>query len=91
MLHYLSTDLPLHLLGFLAILFVTALVNRHLLHRARRHSAPPRLPKLSILVPARNEEANIARCVRSLLAQDYPDFELLVLDDESTDRTRTIL
>ena len=33
---------------------------------------------MSVLIPARNEESNIERCVTSLLAQDYPDFELLV-------------
>jgi chlorobactene glucosyltransferase len=46
---------------------------------------------VSILVPARNEEKNIARCVHSLLALDYPSFEVLVLDDQSTDKTRSIL
>lgn len=48
-------------------------------------------PHVSILVPARNEERAIARCVRSLLAQDYPAFELLALDDHSEDRTGEIL
>jgi len=46
---------------------------------------------VSILVPARNEEKNIARCVQSLLAFDYPAFEVLVLDDQSSDSTRSIL
>ncbi len=44
-------------------------------------------PRVSILVPARNEALNIGPCVRSLLAQDYPNCELLVLDDHSTDGT----
>ncbi|MBV7329824.1 glycosyltransferase family 2 protein [Chloroflexi bacterium TSY] len=48
-------------------------------------------PSVSILVPARNEATNIGRCVSSLLFQDYPDFEVLVLDDHSTDETWTIL
>ncbi len=48
-------------------------------------------PLVSILVPARNEEANIAGCVNSLRAQDYPHLEILVLDDESTDRTAEIV
>lgn len=48
-------------------------------------------PFVSILVPARNEEANIADCINSLRMQDYPDFEVLVLDDESTDRTAEIV
>jgi chlorobactene glucosyltransferase len=47
--------------------------------------------RVSILVPARNEERSIGECVVSLLAQDYPDFELLVLDDSSTDRTAAIV
>ncbi len=48
-------------------------------------------PLVSILVPARNEAGNIARCVRSLLNQDYPNFELLVLDDNSEDATSSIV
>src|SRR5436190_14555868 len=48
-------------------------------------------PRVSILVPARNEERCIGDCVRSLLAQDYPDWELIVLDDQSTDATPRIL
>jgi chlorobactene glucosyltransferase len=44
-----------------------------------------------VLVPARDEEANIGPCVRSLLAQNYPDFEVLVLDDASRDGTGRIL
>ena len=46
---------------------------------------------ISVLIPARNEEKNIAACVRSLLAQDYPDFDVYVLDDHSEDATRGIL
>ena len=46
------------------------------------------LPSLSIIVPARNEERNIARCVNSLLATRHSDFEVIVVDDRSTDATR---
>jgi chlorobactene glucosyltransferase len=48
-------------------------------------------PRLSLIVPARNEERNIRRCVESLLAQSYPDLEVIVLDDRSTDSTAMIL
>ena len=49
------------------------------------------LPRVSILVPARNEALNIEACVRSLLAQDYPSFKVHVLDDHSTDGTGEIV
>jgi chlorobactene glucosyltransferase len=48
------------------------------------------LPSLSIVVPARNEERQIERCLRSLLAQRHPDFEVILVDDRSEDRTRAI-
>ena len=50
----------------------------------------PDAPMVSILVPARNEALNIAACAGSLLAQDYPNWELLVLDDHSEDGTGEI-
>ncbi len=50
-----------------------------------------KLPRVSIIVPARNEAAMIETAVRSLLAIDYPDYELLVVDDRSEDATGEIL
>jgi len=52
---------------------------------------PAQRPSASLIAPARNEEHNIRRCVESLLAQSYPDFEVIVLDDLSTDSTPAIL
>jgi chlorobactene glucosyltransferase len=48
-------------------------------------------PLVSVLVPARNEALNIERCVRSLVQQNYGPFEILVLDDGSTDATPELL
>jgi chlorobactene glucosyltransferase len=48
-------------------------------------------PLVSIIVPARNEARVIERCVGSLLAQRYPNFEVIVVDDRSTDGTGEIL
>jgi chlorobactene glucosyltransferase len=48
-------------------------------------------PRVSIVVPARDEEREIEAAVGSLLAQDYPDFEVIVVNDRSTDRTGEIL
>ncbi len=49
------------------------------------------LPRVSILIPARNEEKNIGCCLDSILFQDYPSLEIIVLDDNSTDSTGAIL
>lgn len=77
--------------AFVACLVLISLSNWRVLRRMDRYRWAGRLPRVSVLVPARNEEANISNCVRSLLAQDYPDFEVVVLNDGSTDRTGEIL
>ena len=48
-------------------------------------------PPVSVIVPARNEALRIERCVGSILKSDYPDFEVIVVDDRSTDATGAIL
>lgn len=53
-------------------------------------SAEP-LPSLSVLIPVKNEEANIGDCLESLLAQDRTALEIIVTNDHSTDRTPEIL
>lgn len=50
-----------------------------------------RSPKVSVILPARNEEPYIARCLDSLLAQDYSNFEIIAINDSSTDRTGEIM
>jgi glycosyltransferase involved in cell wall biosynthesis len=54
---------------------------------------PPndRLPRLSVIVPARNEQRHIEAALESLLKQDYANLELIVVNDRSTDRTGQIL
>ncbi len=76
---------------FLAILLLISFVNLLTLKRLGQFSDPPYTPRVSLLVPARNEARNIEGCVRGLLAQNYPAFEVIVLDDESTDGTGEIL
>lgn len=88
---YLTHELIQNLIVFQAVLLLIIWSNLMILHQARQHKPPEQKPFLSILIPARNEEMNIARCVRSLLAQDYPTFEILVLDDQSNDSTPDII
>lgn len=77
----------------LSILAVNLILNLRALHRLGKDDGelPQPLPLISILIPARNEERNIAACVESLLKQDYPSFEILVLDDSSSDNTAAII
>ena len=49
------------------------------------------VPRVSVLVPARNEATRIPPCLRSLLRQDYPNYEVLVLDDHSEDETAQVV
>jgi chlorobactene glucosyltransferase len=48
-------------------------------------------PLISVIIPARNEQRNIYRCIQALLSQSYPNFEIIVVDDHSTDDTHQIL
>ncbi|MEK6938170.1 MAG: glycosyltransferase [Nanoarchaeota archaeon] len=79
------------LLIIVIIILFNHLTNIFSLSSLGSYPEPEVFPKVSILVPARNEERNIRKCIRSLLAQDYPNFELLVLNDNSTDATGEIL
>ncbi|MBZ0319540.1 MAG: glycosyltransferase [Anaerolineae bacterium] len=49
------------------------------------------LPRVSVLVPARNEARNIVSCIESLASQAYPNFEIIVLNDLSSDETGILL
>lgn len=58
----------------------------------RRHTGGASTqPLVSVVVAARNEEARIADCLSLLAAQDYPNFEVVVVDDGSTDATAELI
>jgi cellulose synthase/poly-beta-1,6-N-acetylglucosamine synthase-like glycosyltransferase/peptidoglycan/xylan/chitin deacetylase (PgdA/CDA1 family) len=67
-----------------------ALAGHHV-RRTRARISPDHAPSVAIVVPAYNEEVGIARAVRSLAASDYPEYEIVVIDDGSTDRTAEIV
>jgi chlorobactene glucosyltransferase len=67
-------------------------INEWLIPRLPRGGAAPAAsPRVSIVIPARNEERDVEAAVRSHLAQDYRDFEVVVVEDRSTDATPRIL
>ena len=89
---------PLALTIFDAVVFLAVVVPFVLLIRHRNAipklpalGEPPRLPRLSVVVPARDEGTTIARALGSLLEQDYPDLEIIVVDDRSSDATGDVL
>jgi len=73
-----------------AVLIPLTLVKRS---RIRRFPAPAAedAPLVSVIVPARNEAHDISACLATLLASDYPRFEVIVVDDESRDGTAEIV
>jgi len=56
-----------------------------------RLDAPPQWPRVSVLVPAKNEENTLFAAVQSLLRLDYPDLEIILINDRSTDATGTVV
>lgn len=84
------------LLAFIAfalfIIGVTTLSNVIMFPRLGRplHPLPGSPPSISFLIPARNEAPVIDTTVTALLGQSYPDFEVLLLDDGSTDETAAV-
>lgn len=52
---------------------------------------PHHTPKVSVILPARNEEGFIAKCLDSLILQDYPNYEIIAIDDSSDDSTGMII
>lgn len=77
-------------LGFLRLVFMYILMLRE--KRSERRRSYPELstanaPRVSIIVPAYNEEVNILRTISNLLEQDYPVFDIIFVDDGSKDNT----
>lgn len=76
----------------LVIFVLNLILNLRSLKKPHRDSKIPEpKPFISVLIPARNEELNIEACLESLQKQDYPNFEILVLDDNSSDNTVNIV
>jgi cellulose synthase/poly-beta-1,6-N-acetylglucosamine synthase-like glycosyltransferase len=85
------------LIGLVGILFavrvvlVLGLAGYQLRSQKRRPPVPDYLPPVVVVVPAYNESVGIERAIRSLADSDYPDYEVIVVDDGSTDDTADIV
>jgi chlorobactene glucosyltransferase len=78
--------------ALMIVIAVNLIFNLRSLRRPDKHSRVPEpAPLVSVLIPARNEEENIETCLESLLKQDYPNFEIIVLDDNSKDPTHELV
>ena len=86
-----SLMIQIGILGALCVMAVIATVNVISLRSPGRSPSPRVLPKVSVLIPARNEEENIGPCIASLVEQEYPNYEILILDDNSNDATAAIV
>lgn len=73
------------------LLIVTSSIYWLRRERDRYNMELKEFPKVSVVIAARNEEKDIANCIDSLLKMDYPDFEIMVINDGSTDNTEQIL
>lgn len=79
-------------LAVVMAMVVFLVANTRFLPRIEPVSEPlAAYPFVSVCVPARDEERDIEACLTSLLNQDYPNFEVIVVDDNSTDNTPVII
>src|ERR1700739_4336202 len=85
--YYLASNLAY--LAMLIIALKTSAMHQHRLesHRLSWFKDTPMNPPLTIIPPAHNEEASIRVSIRTLLALDYPELQIIVVNDGSRDRT----
>ncbi len=82
------------LLGWLEFVVDAARGRRHLAFLQRvppLSESPGMLPRVSVVLAARNEELGVASAVRSMLALEYPELEVIAIDDRSEDSTGALL
>ncbi|TAE54745.1 MAG: glycosyltransferase, partial [Bacteroidetes bacterium] len=88
-MEWIAVFFSLCMLVYVGIVFRSAWHFRYM--RTEEH-LPDKLPFVSVVIPARNEERRIATCLHSVLQQQYPagKFEVILVNDHSTDATKAI-
>ena len=78
-------------LGSLSLLLLNYLLNLKVFRFSPVQTPDEPLPRVSVMIPARNEEKRIGPCLETLLADDLPSLEILVLNDHSSDDTADVV
>lgn len=83
------------ILALVSLIFVSFLLSEWTIRRLDRMEqysvSPNKLPSVSIIFAARNEQESIEQAAESMLQLQYPNLELIIVDDRSTDQTPDIL
>lgn len=87
---------PIHLFSLFCVggwlmMLLRAVLLRYWIPKLALAPQPQIFPRVSVIVPAKNESKKIHDSLRSLLAQDYPNLELIVINDRSDDETGEII
>jgi chlorobactene glucosyltransferase len=85
------TGLMIFVSAALIVISGTTIINVFVLpHLKNRPTTADETPFVSVMIPARNEAAVIGKTIKHLMAQDYPHYEIILLDDQSTDDTGAV-
>lgn len=93
LISHIVTYLPLLLAGFLVclLMLIIQVTRKRLKHEGKKENLPqpddPLLPSISIIIPTRNNRLEVINTITMLLQLEYRQFELIVVNDESTDDT----
>jgi chlorobactene glucosyltransferase len=88
---FIGSYVPCGPLTWMAYTYGTFASRTKMLLLEKPRAVPDPAPLVTILIPAKDEEGRIRGCLQSALAQDYPNFELIAIDDRSDDRTGAIM
>ena len=78
-------------IAWISLIRAMSVSFRHTPSLDKFDSKPHNTPKVSIILPARNEQGFIEKCLDTLIAQDYPNYEIIAIDDSSDDATGKII